>query len=156
MARCNACNSEFHIFRWKYSCAHCGELHCSDCLWGVKSFAELSVDPFANKKYCDKCHSKVISPTYNKYKKAVEDSALVRLFPKTYLGKVRFDESIMRKKFVTCWVYNYDDDDDFLKVDAAYQGFNGVVDIHSEKETRRRGNYKYSVYRKVGYGVILK
>lgn len=152
MSYCNDCGKQFHLFRWSWKCGHCGEYHCSSCLSRIKDFTYLSVDPFPNAKFCDHCIKKVITPVYHKYLKAEENNFDVHTYPITYKGKVKYNEK-SKKKLVTCWTRG--DADMYLRVDAAFAGFDAVVDVRTEKETRMSKNYRYTVVRKVGYGVNL-
>ncbi len=146
--KCCCCKNQLRKIHFPVVCDECGGKCClSECS------SPAPDTPYVQKwngRLCDNCMKKKGTPHKRKYKKAKEGADRVEIWSSNYEGNVPINQSKGTKRLSTDFYEDRDEAELELQVKASYHDFEIIDDLSFQKETRSRGNYKYSVWKAEG------
>lgn len=175
-SKCTDCKKEFGLFRWRYKCDFCEHTICDDCvvskIYHLKDkashlahdcedtsgrllFRLLSYHPEQSGSYCLNCSTLFLKPLIEKYDAAVVKANLMEAYSSRYRGRIPIDSKHDLVQIITPWFREKADAELAIKVEAAFKGFDLVIEQNLEKDTDSEegtgnGTYYFAIWRATG------
>ena len=157
---CPDCERSFGFFRWRWKCDICSIVRCNNCMEKIPDFKWYLEAPFPKGKMCKKCRQEKVKPALASYSKILEKAENLPTWPVTYKGKISYDRNLELQNIESNWHKNRDHALQQLKVTAALNGFDLVIEVQFIKDTdstssnNGKGTYYYSVWKAIGKAAL--
>lgn len=142
--RCNTCESQFTL---NERCLVCSHNVCGDCGLDVLKSDHKGWPISQSGRVC-RAHEDEYRKQVLRLRKAVDDSAEVKIFSKNYRGATptpRIGKEIQTEEHT-----DRDDAERQLQILAAMENCDAVIDVRFERGSAQNGNYTYSTWQAIG------